>query len=202
MHALFAERLKKLRMEKNISQVQLAEQMFVTQSTIARWENGSRLPDAIMISRLSKLLDVDVHALLFAAAQSEESPNVIIVDDSKLIVSEGLAVLEKAIPNAAITGFVWPLEAIEYAKLNRVALAVLDIELGSSSGLDLCRTLLDINPRTNIVFLTAYADYSLDAWKTEACGFILKPLIPDNLKEQLRRLRYLFPVSSSSCVSF
>ena len=117
MHALFAERLKKLRMEKNISQVQLAEQMFVTQSTIARWENGSRLPDAIMISRLSKLLDVDVHALLFAAAQSEESPNVIIVDDSKLIVSEGLAVLEKAIPNAAITGFVWPLEAIEYAKL-------------------------------------------------------------------------------------
>lgn len=176
MHALFAERLKKLRMEKNISQVQLAEQMFVTQSTIARWENGSRLPDAIMISRLSKLLDVDVHALLFAAAQSEESPNVIIVDDSKLIVSEGLAVLEKAIPNAAITGFVWPLEAIEYAKLNRVALAVLDIELGSSSGLDLCRTLLDINPRTNIVFLTAYADYSLDAWKTEACGFILKPL--------------------------
>ena len=202
MHALFAERLKKLRMEKNISQVQLAEQMFVTQSTIARWENGSRLPDAIMISRLSKLLDVDVHALLFAAAQSEESPNVIIVDDSKLIVSEGLAVLEKAIPNAAITGFVWPLEAIEYAKLNRVALAVLDIELGSSSGLDLCRTLLDINPRTNIVFLTAYADYSLDAWKTEACGFILKPLIPDNLKEQLRRLRYPFPVSSSSCVSF
>lgn len=202
MHALFAERLKKLRMEKNISQVQLAEQMFVTQSTIARWENGSRLPDAIMISRLSKLLDVDVHALLFAAAQSEESPNVIIVDDSKLIVSEGLAVLEKAIPNAAITGFVWPLEAIEYAKLNRVALAVLDIELGSSSGLDLCRTLLDINPRTNIVFLTAYADYSLDAWKTEACGFILKPLTPENIKEQLRRLRYPFPVSSSSCVSF
>ena len=202
MHSLFAERLKKLRMEKNISQVQLAEQMFVTQSTIARWENGSRLPDAIMISRLSKLLDVDVHALLFAAAQSEESPNVIIVDDSKLIVSEGLAVLEKAIPNAAITGFVWPLEAIEYAKLNRVALAVLDIELGSSSGLDLCRTLLDINPRTNIVFLTAYADYSLDAWKTEACGFILKPLTPENIKEQLRRLRYPFPVSSSSCVSF
>ena len=198
MHALFAERLKKLRMEKNISQVQLAEQMFVTQSTIARWENGSRLPDAIMISRLSKLLDVDVHALLFAAAQSEESPNVIIVDDSKLIVSEGLAVLEKAIPNAAITGFVWPLEAIEYAKLNRVALAVLDIELGSSSGLDLCRTLLDINPRTNIVFLTAYADYSLDAWKTEASGFILKPLTPENIKEQLKRLRYPFPVSSSS----
>ena len=170
--------------------------------TVARWENGSRLPDAIMISRLSKLLDVDVNALLFAAAQSEESPNIIIVDDSKVIVSESLAVLEETLPNATITGFIWPLEAIEYAKLNRVALAVLDIELGSSSGLDLSRTLLDINPRTNIVFLTAYADYSLDAWKTEASGFILKPLTPENIKVQLKRLRYPFPVSSSSCASF
>lgn len=202
MHTLFAERLKKLRMDKNISQVQLAEQMFVTQSTVARWENGSRLPDAIMISRLSKLLDVDVNALLFAAAQSEESPNIIIVDDSRVIVSESLAVLEETLPNATITGFIWPLEAIEYAKLNRVALAFLDIELGSSSGLDLSRTLLDINPRTNIVFLTAYADYSLDAWKTEASGFILKPLTPENIKVQLKRLRYPFPVSSSSCASF
>jgi transcriptional regulator with XRE-family HTH domain len=197
MHTLFAERLKKLRVEKNISQVQLAELMFVTQSTVARWENGSRLPDAIMISRLSKLLDVDVNTLLYAAAQSEESPNVIIVDDSKVIVSEGLAVLEDVMPNASITGFIWPLEAIEYAKLNRVALALLDIELGSTSGLDLCHTLHEINPRTNIVFLTAYADYSLDAWKTEASGFILKPLTPENMKEQLKKLRYPFPVSSS-----
>ena len=70
MHTLFAERLKKLRMDKNISQVQLAEQMFVTQSTVARWENGSRLPDAIMISRLSKLLDVDVNALEMATHSS------------------------------------------------------------------------------------------------------------------------------------
>jgi DNA-binding response OmpR family regulator len=40
-------------------------------------------------------------------------------------------------------------EAIEYAKMNRVALAVLDIELGTASGLDLCRRLLEINSCTN-----------------------------------------------------
>ena len=54
-------------------------------------------------------------------------------------------------PSAEITGFIRPREAIEYAKANRVALAILDIELGTVSGLDLCRTLLGINPRTNIV---------------------------------------------------
>ena len=93
-------------------------------------------------------------------------------------------------PNATITGFIWPKEAIEYAKMNRVSLAILDIELGRSSGLDLCQTLLEINPRTNIVFLTAYPDYSLDAWKTKASGFMLKPLTQENVKDQLKKLRY------------
>ena len=54
------------------------------------------------------------------------------------------------------------------------------------------RALLDINPRTNIVFLTAYPDYSLDAWKTEASGFMLKPMTPESIKEQLKKLRYPF----------
>ena len=166
--------------------------MFVNHSTIARWENASRLPDAAMIPRLAGCLGVDVNTLFQLAAQSEESPNVIMVDDSKVILSDGLNVLGEVMPNATITGFIWPLEAIEYAKMNRVALAILDIELGSASGLDLCRTLLEINPRTNIVFLTAYGDYSIDAWKTMASGFMLKPLTHEDVREQLKRLRYPF----------
>jgi two-component SAPR family response regulator len=168
--------------------------MFVNHSTIARWENGSRLPDAAMILRLAKCLGVDANSLFQLVSQSEESPNVIMVDDSKVILSGGLSVLEEAMPYATITGFIWPSEAIEYAKMNLVALAFLDIELGTASGLDLCNTLLEINPRTNIVFLTAYPDYSLDAWKTNASGFILKPLTQKAIKEQLKRLRY--PIST------
>lgn len=167
--------------------------MFVNHSTIARWEKGTRLPDATTIVRLADCLGVDANTLFHLADQSEESPNVIIVDDSKVILTEGLSVFEEVLPNATITGFIWPMEAIKYAKANPVALAVLDIELGTASGLDLCDTLLEINPRTNIIFLTAYADYSLEAWKTEACGFILKPMTSENVKEQLKRLRY--PIS-------
>ena len=192
MNVLFAETLRKLRSEKGLSQKQLGKQMFVNHSTIARWENGSRLPDAAMILRLSKCLGVDANTLLQLASQSDESPNVIMVDDSRVILSDGLAVLEEVMPNATITGFIWPLEAIEYARMNPVALAILDIELGTASGLELCRTLLEINPRTNVVFLTAYADYSLDAWKTEAVGFLLKTLTADAVREQLKKLRYPF----------
>ena len=198
MNTLFAETLKKLRMSRGLSQVQLGKQMFVNNSTIARWESGTRLPDAAMITRLSKVLEVDVGTLLSAAVGSEESPNVILVDDSKAILSDGVAVLEEVLPAAAITGFIWPQEAIEYAKTNRVALAILDIELGMASGLDLSRTLQEINPLTNVVFLTAYPDYSLEAWETEASGFMVKPLTPERVRAQLKKLRY--PITGGGSV--
>ena len=196
MNQTFANTLKRIRTEKGLSQQTLADKMFVTQSTVARWENGSRLPDTVMTTRLATILGVDV-SLLFTAAESEESPNVILVDDMKLILSDGLPVLEEVIPNANVIGFTDAEEAIEYAKNNRVSLAFLDIELRNANGLDLCRDLLAINPRTNVVYLTAYSDYSLDAWSTGASGFMLKPLTPEGVKEQLKNLRYPFLVGGN-----
>jgi transcriptional regulator with XRE-family HTH domain len=194
---LFAKKLRKLRMEKGLSQKQLGQQMFVSHSTIARWESGTRLPDVLMIPRLAKCLGVDVSTLLQLAAQIDESPNVILVDDSEAILTDGVAVLEEVLPNAAITGFVWPREAIAYANNNQVALAIVDIELGTASGLDLSRTLLEINPRTNVVFLTSYPEYSLDAWKTGASGFMVKPLTPESVREELKKLRHPFPMGGA-----
>ena len=121
MNFLFAETLKKLREERGLSQKQLGQQMFVNHSTIARWENASRLPDAAMILRLAKCLGVDANNLSQLAAQSEDSPDVIMADDSKVILADGLAVLDEVMPNATVTGFIWPPEAIEYAKAKRTA---------------------------------------------------------------------------------
>lgn len=192
MSMLFADTLKKLRMDKELSQQTLAEKMYVTKSAVSRWESGHRLPDAAMISRLSEVLGVDINVLLSAAAQSDESPNVILVDDSKLILTGGLPVLEEVMPNASVTGFTKPAEAIEYAKANRIVLAFLDIEMGTVSGLDVCRSLIEINPQINVVYLTAYQEYSFDAWSTGACGFMLKPLTTEGVRDQLSRLRYPF----------
>ena len=106
---------------------------------------------------------------------------------------KGLPVLEKVLPKANLIGFTKPSEAVAYAKTNRVALAFLDIELGKASGLDLCRTLLEINPRTNVVFLTAYREYSVDAWNTGASGFMMKPITVEGVREQLKNLRHRAP---------
>ena len=197
MNNLFAEMLKRLRKEKGLSQIQLGNKMFVNGSTVTRWENGSRLPDAAMIARLARVLEVDIGTLLTTAAESDESPNIIIVDDNKAVISDSLFVLEAVVPNATITGFNGPRKAIEYARVNRIDLAILDIELGTTSGFDLCRSLLEINPCTNVIYLTSYPDYSLDAWNTEACGFMVKPLTPEGVRKQLKKLRYPFSVGGA-----
>ena len=196
MNTLFAETLKKLRKEKGISQIQLAKLMFVNNATISKWESGSRLPDASMITRLAKVLEVDVNTLLSTTVESNVSPNIIMVEDHKAILSYSLRILKKVIPSAVITGFNWTQEAIEYAKENQVDLAFLDIELGTESGLDLCHTLLNINPCTNVIYLTAYPDYALNAWGTDAIGFMVKPLTPEGVRRHLKKLSYPFQAES------
>lgn len=198
MNQTFPKTLKQLRTKKGLSQQMLADQMFVTRPTVARWESGARLPDAMMIKRLAEILGVNVDFLLSAAAQSDECPNVIMVDDRKVVLTGGLPVLEEALPNANVTGFTVAEDAIEYAKRNNVKLAFLDIEIRNMSGLDLCKILLEINPRTNIIFLTAFSDYSLDAWGTGASGFMLKPITVTGVKEQLKNLRYPFFIGEAN----
>ena len=193
MNMLFANTMKKLREEKGLSQNEIAKRMYVTRTAVSRWESGHRLPDAAMITRLSDVLGVDVNILISAAAQSDESPIVIMVDDNKVFLNDGMPIIEEVIPNATVIGFTKPSEAVEYAKANRIALAFLDIEMIDVSGLDVCRKLLEINQRTNVVYLTAYRDYSFDAWDTGACGFLLKPIKPEDVKKLLAKLRYPFP---------
>lgn len=192
----FGESLKQLRTEKGFTQQQLAEQIFVDRSSIARWESGARLPDAIMISRLSKLLDADIAELLNSSDGGFEPPNIIILDDERIILKGEMTILEQAFSHATITGFTRPSEAIHYASVHRVDIAYLDIEIGNVSGFDVCSRLLEINPRTNIIFLTAYSSYSLDAWDTKACGFLLKPVSVQKIIASLDNLR--FPLRGGS----
>ena len=190
MHISFAETLRRLRLEKGISQQKLADLIHVERSTIAGWETGRRLPDAVMISQLSEFFGVDVAGLLRASENSDKILTVILIDDEKIILDGELSVLKDTMPDADIHGFTEPDNAIRFAKDNKVHLAFVDIEMGRVSGLDVCRKLMEIEPHTNVIFLTAYSQYALDAWKTDACGFLEKPLSPEGIRKQLSRLRY------------
>ena len=190
MSKSLGERITELRIEKNISQQQLAELVFVSRSTIANWETGRRVPDVIMLRRLADIFSVDITFLLGDDNSDAVRHEVIVVDDEKPILSECMDVIERVLPGISIAGFTRQMEAIEYARTHNVALAFLDIEMGTPSGLDVCRELLRISPHTNVVFITAFKEYAFDAWETGACGFLLKPPTVEELKKQLEKLRH------------
>ena len=189
MSASFANSLKSLRTARGLSQQQLATKLFVDRSTVARWESGDRVPDLVIVPRIAECLGVDA-TVLFSAVQADEAPQVIVVDDERIALTGAIAVLEETLPKTAITGFTRPSDALAFAQTHPVAIAFLDIEMRHTSGLDLCRDLLEIRPHLNVVFLTAYRDYSFDAWDTGACGFMLKPITSDGVLKQIERLRY------------
>ena len=61
---LIAQRIKELRKENKMSQIELAEKCMVKQSCISKWERGETLPDAIMIILLSQIFKVSADYLL------------------------------------------------------------------------------------------------------------------------------------------
>lgn len=189
----FSDRLRQLREAKGLTQQQLAAKMFVNRSSIARWESGIRIPDLFLIERLAKCLDVEVAELFSDTARSAQTRRIILVDDEKPILAGELRVLEKTIPGYEITGFTKSSEALEFARSHPVQLAFLDIEMGKTSGFELCEQLTFLNPSTNVVFLTAWPDHSLQAWKTDACGFLLKPLTEEDVLAILKKLKHPIP---------
>lgn len=192
MGATFADSLKSLRTSRGFSQQQLASKLFVDRSTVARWESGDRMPDLAIVPRIAECLKVDT-ATLLDAAQADETPKVVVVDDERIALTGAITVLEEALPDCAIVGFERPTDVIAYARIHPIAIAFIDIEMGRTNGLDLCRELLEVCPRANVVFLTAFREYSFDAWATGACGFMLKPITAEAMHDQMARLRY--PVS-------
>ena len=187
----FAETLRRLRKERGASQQQLADALYVDRSTVASWETGRRVPETQVIISLARQLGVDVSVLVNAVEEEPEAaPNVMLVDDERIIRTGTLNLLRETLPRANVVDFGKGSEALDFARGNDVALAFLDIELGAVSGLDLCRSLLAVRPRANVVFLTAYREYAFDAWETGAAGFLLKPLTAEAVRAQLAHLRY------------
>lgn len=58
------DNIKKLREERNLTQQQLADKLYVSRQTICCWENGSRCPDLITAKKLALELGVSMDDLV------------------------------------------------------------------------------------------------------------------------------------------
>ena len=189
----FANKLKKLRTDKGISQQQLADMLVVSRSAVSMWELGTRLPDVSMILRLADCLGVENRELLDIFQESEDETNIIIVEDVPLLLRGTIRMLQEELPGVSITGFSSGKEALQFAQHHSVSVAFLDIELDDHmDGLRLAGELTAINSQTNIIFLTSHAEYLQQAVYDHCSGYILKPLSRERIRHELNNLR--FPV--------
>ena len=116
--------------------------------------------------------------------------NIIAVDDELFALSDLKEVLEICIPKADINGFLKADEAIAFARNNNVDIAFLDIEMNDMTGIQLAGQLTQINEKINIIFVTGYSEYALEAFSVYASGYILKPATEKSVLNALSNLRY------------
>lgn len=61
--------LLKLRMQKGLTQEELAEKVYVTRQAVSRWENGDTVPNTETLKVLSKFYGVSINTLLGSPRQ-------------------------------------------------------------------------------------------------------------------------------------
>lgn len=77
--------------------------------------------------------------------------------------------------------------AFQAIKQNRPQLVFLDIELPNENGFDLLGTFRQ--PEFKVVFVTAYSDYAVRAFRFSAVDYLLKPVKVDELVDAVNKVR-------------
>lgn len=116
---------------------------------------------------------------------------ILLVDDEELQLIRLENAARKALPQGCeFLCYTNPVLAYEENTENKIDIAFLDIETPVINGMQLAKKLKSVNPLVNIIFVTAYDTYALDAYKLHASGYITKPVTESKIKEELEGLRY------------
>lgn len=116
--------------------------------------------------------------------------NIIILDNHKLIIAEIRRQVLSVLPGAECVCFTRQREAIEHVKKHRVDVALLDVDMPGLNGIEVAELMCRINPRLNIIFVTGYPEYALQAFTVPVSDFIVKPVSEEALKTSFAKLRF------------
>ena len=67
--------------------------------------------------------------------------------------------------------------------------AFLDIRMPGLTGIEVARGLADASPRTQVVFVTAYDQYAIDAFEQGAIDYLLKPITRERMLATVQRIQ-------------
>ena len=116
--------------------------------------------------------------------------HIIAVDDERLLLETLQRKIQEAAPAARVKAFSRTsdvLRALQEKGL-RPDVAFLDIEMPGMRGLELAKKIREASPSTQIIFVTGYSEYAVEAFHLHARGYVLKPVTTERIREELDHL--------------
>ena len=117
---------------------------------------------------------------------------ILAVDDEKIALDNLIQSIRKCVPDADIHGFRKARDAQAFVETNHCDIAFLDINLRGANGITFANELRAINPKLNIIFTTGYSEYTVDAFRLHASGYVLKPVTQAKIQHELDELRFQY----------
>ncbi|WP_452228559.1 MULTISPECIES: LytR/AlgR family response regulator transcription factor [unclassified Lacinutrix] len=125
------------------------------------------------------------------------SINAILVDDEIANLKGLQRKIENLFPNIQISGaYQKPEDAIAAIKEQQPNILFLDIEMPRINGFELLTNLKDVN--FQVIFVTAYSEYALEAFKKSAIDYILKPIDNDDLVAAINKALEIIKLKKES----
>ncbi|MCT4687936.1 response regulator [Vallitalea sp.] len=113
--------------------------------------------------------------------------NAILVDDERPALRALQILLNDY--NIEVEGmFTNPAEALEIILEIKPNVVFVDVSMPQFTGIDLASRIIDGSPNTDIVFVTAYEEYAVDAFELYALDYLMKPLNKRRLEKTINRI--------------
>jgi DNA-binding LytR/AlgR family response regulator len=118
------------------------------------------------------------------------TPTCIIAEDESLLRRALVERLGKAWPELRILAECEDgASALEALAEHQPDVAFLDIRMPGLTGLEVATAAIEASPHTQIVFVTAYDQYAIDAFERGAVDYLLKPITAERLAATVQRLQ-------------
>ena len=114
----------------------------------------------------------------------------VIAEDEELLRTALSSLLKEAWPQLQIVAECEDgASALESIAELQPEVAFLDIRMPGLTGIEVARGLADASPRTQVVFVTAYDQYAIDAFEQGAIDYLLKPITRERLLATVQRIQ-------------
>ncbi|MDI9211135.1 LytTR family DNA-binding domain-containing protein, partial [Clostridioides difficile] len=110
---------------------------------------------------------------------------VLICDDDKIVRDDIANIVKESGYVDYVKKVKDGIEAIEFIKSEKIDLLIIDIDMPYKNGIDSAKEILSIDKDIHIVFVTGFADYSLESFKVHPIDFIVKPFKKEKILDSI-----------------